>query len=62
GYLENPYEVLEYDVPAEATRDGKLTLKWNRTPGGGGPGRGCQVAEVWVMKRQPVVAGAPRTR
>lgn len=51
-YIEKPFEPLEFDVPAEATRDGVLTLQWNRTPGGGGPGRGCQVAEVWLLKRR----------
>jgi hypothetical protein len=50
-YIDKPYEVLEYDIPAQATQDGKLTLQWNRPPGGGGAGRGCQVAEVWLMKR-----------
>ncbi len=52
GYLERPYEVLEYAVPPEATRGGELTLEWNRTPGGGGAGRGCQVAEVWLIKER----------
>lgn len=52
GYIEKPFEVLEYDIPDVATRDGALTLQWNRTPGGGGAGRGCQVAEVWLMKRR----------
>lgn len=51
GYLEKPWEVLEFDVPEEATRDGALHLAWNRPPGAGGPGRGCQVAEVWLVKR-----------
>lgn len=52
GYLEKPYEVLEYAIPPEATRGGGLTLEWNRTPGGGGAGRGCQVAEVWLIKER----------
>jgi hypothetical protein len=25
-------------------------LSWYRTPGLGGNGRGCQVAEVWLIK------------
>jgi hypothetical protein len=49
-YVQRPYEVLEYEVPAETTHDGVLTLEWNRPPGGGGAGRGCQVAEVWLIK------------
>ncbi len=42
---------LEFDVPAEATRTGELDLAWNREPGRGGNGRGCQVAEVWLVKK-----------
>lgn len=52
GYLEKPFEVLEYPVPAEATRDGVLTLEWNRPPGVGGAGRGNQVAEVWLIRER----------
>ena len=44
--------VLEYDVPRTATSKGELTLRWSREPGMGGNGRGCQVAEVWLL-RQP---------
>ncbi|WP_031496240.1 hypothetical protein [Bryobacter aggregatus] len=50
GYVEKPFEVLEYDLPSGAIQNGSLTLQWNRTPGGGGPGRGCQVSEVWLVK------------
>jgi hypothetical protein len=42
---------LEFDVPAEATRGGELTLTWYQEAGRGGAGRGCQVAEVWLIKR-----------
>ncbi len=52
GYLEKLYEVLEYAIPADATRGGVLTLEWNRPPGVGGAGRGCQVAEVWLIKER----------
>lgn len=51
SYLEKPYEVLEFDIPAEATRGGTLTLEWTRPPGAGGAGRGNQVAEVWLLKQ-----------
>ena len=43
---------LEYDVPQAATADGSLDLQWTRELGLGGNGRGCQVAEVWLL-RQP---------
>jgi hypothetical protein len=53
GYLEKPFQVLEFAVPLEATRHGELLLQWNRPPGAGGAGRGCQVAEVWLMRHTP---------
>lgn len=46
-----PIEPLEYDIPAEATKSGELTLAWYGEPGLGGNGRGCQVAEVWLIKK-----------
>jgi hypothetical protein len=42
---------LEFDIPPEATRGGALELTWHQEPGRGGNGRGCQVAEVWLIKR-----------
>jgi hypothetical protein len=51
GFLAKPFEPVEFDVPAAATADGKLTLTWTPEPGAGGPGRGCQVSEVWVLKK-----------
>lgn len=39
----------EFDIPQEATVSGELTLTWTREPGMGGNGRGCQVAEVWLI-------------
>jgi len=47
----NPPEPLEFDIPREATHSGELMLEWTRPPGGGGNGRGVQVAEVWLMKK-----------
>jgi hypothetical protein len=51
GLLAKPFEPVEFDIPAAATAGGKLTLTWTPEPGAGGPGRGCQVCEVWVLKR-----------
>jgi hypothetical protein len=51
GYLNKSFEPLEFDIPAKAIVDGKLTLTWSQDPGAGGAGRGCQVSEVWVIKR-----------
>ncbi len=45
----NPHKSLEFELPKELTKDGKLELRFNRDPGVGGNGRGCQVAEVWLI-------------
>jgi hypothetical protein len=50
-YLSKSFEPLEYDIPAQATASGELTLIWNQQPGSGGAGRGCQVCEVWLLKK-----------
>jgi len=50
-YLDTAYQALEFKLPTEATTDGELTLTWSRTAGSGGAGRGCQVAEVWLMRQ-----------
>ena len=42
---------LEFDLPREATRTGELNLSWHAEPGRGGNGRGCQVSEVWLIKK-----------
>jgi hypothetical protein len=39
----------EFDVPAAATAAGELNLAWTREPDQGGNGRGCEVAEVWLI-------------
>src|SRR5207248_3215037 len=44
----DPVRPVEFDVPAVATADGDLTLRFAPEPGRGGNGRGCQVAEVWL--------------
>ena len=41
---------LEFDLPAQLTRDGTLKLTWVAEPNRGGNGRGCQVSEVWLIK------------
>ena len=46
-----PPAPLEFDIPAEATAGGELTLAWTREPALGGNGRGAQVAEVWLLKK-----------
>jgi hypothetical protein len=46
----SPIQPLEFDVPPGAIENGELILSWCREPGLGGNGRGCQVAEVWLMR------------
>ncbi len=45
-----PVEPVEFDIPQEAITAGELTLTWQGNPERGGPGRGCQIAEVWLIK------------
>jgi hypothetical protein len=47
---ENPVRPVEFDLPRGAIKGGELTLTWHQEPGRGGNGRGCQVAEVWLIK------------
>lgn len=47
----NP-ETVEFDIPATQTASGHLTLSWRRPAGEGGSGRGCQVAEVWLLPQR----------
>lgn len=49
--IEKPWppKPLEFDIPQAATHGGTLTLSWHRELGLGGNGRGCQVAEVWLI-------------
>jgi len=46
-----PVKPLEFDIPQQATENGELRLSWYRETGLGGNGRGCQVAEVWLMRK-----------
>ena len=45
-----PPQPTEFDIPLEATKDGILTLSWYREAGLGDNGRGCHVAEVWLLR------------
>jgi hypothetical protein len=45
-----PVAPVEFEIPHEATSNGELTLTWRSNPDRGGPGRGCQIAEVWLIK------------
>jgi hypothetical protein len=53
-YLLKPRDMtpLEFDLPGGVTRGGSLDLTWSIERGRGANGRGCQVSEVWLMKRR----------
>lgn len=46
-----PPQPLEFDIPSDATATGELNLAWTREQGLGGNGRGCQVSEVWLLRK-----------
>jgi len=46
-----PQAPLEFDIPQAATQGGELTLEWSRQAGLGGNGRGTQVCEVWLIRK-----------
>jgi hypothetical protein len=46
-----PMAPVEFEIPREATQSGELTLEWSRQAGLGGSGRGVQVSEVWLIRR-----------
>lgn len=50
-FLKKEWEALDFDLPAETTRSGTLTLAWTKPPGEGESGRGNQVSEVWLLKK-----------
>jgi hypothetical protein len=41
---------LEFDLPAQATAGGSLTLEWQPDPAESGNGRFVQVSEVWLIR------------
>ncbi len=47
----SPMRALEFDIPASGIVNGELLLSWTAEPGRGGNGRGCEVAEVWLLKQ-----------
>ena len=47
----SPQVPLEFNIPRDATQSGELTLEWSRPGGLGGSGRGTQVCEVWLIRR-----------
>jgi len=49
GPMAQPGEIgpVEFDIPKEATSDGVLELEWQLNEK-----RGCQVAEVWLIKQE----------
>lgn len=50
-FIKKELQPVEFDIPATATASGTLNLTWTQAPGSRGAGRGCQVAEVWLIKK-----------
>ncbi|MDQ1255834.1 MAG: hypothetical protein QG656_428 [Candidatus Hydrogenedentes bacterium] len=48
---KTPVQPVEFDIPPAATENGSLELSWCQEPGSGGAGRGCQIAEVWLLRK-----------
>ena len=44
---------VEFEIPAEATNGGSLTLEWQANPEESGNGRFVQVSEVWLIRVNP---------
>jgi hypothetical protein len=42
---------LEFDIPAEATRGGTLTLRWFLDAGQGGFSGAVDIAEVFLIRK-----------
>ena len=47
---ESDVKPIEFDIPAEATSGGTLTLEWQPHPDESGNGRFVQVSEVWLLR------------
>jgi hypothetical protein len=45
-----PIKPIEFAIPKEATSGGELKLIWRSDAIRGHAGRGCQIAEVWLIK------------
>jgi hypothetical protein len=52
-YLARPTPIrpLDFDIPAEATRAGTLTLKWSLEPGSAGFAASVAIAEVYLIRK-----------
>ncbi|MDA2924014.1 hypothetical protein MYX65_05055 [Acidobacteria bacterium AH-259-L09] len=48
----NPVQPVEFDIAKEATRDGEVVLTCTSKLGRGGAGRGCQIGEIWLVKKR----------
>jgi hypothetical protein len=45
----NPVKPIEFDIGKVPS--GELNLEWTREQGLGGNGRGCQVSEIWLIRK-----------
>jgi hypothetical protein len=47
-----PFRPLEFDIPPAATAGGNLELTFSKEPGLAGNGRGLEIGEVWLIRKQ----------
>lgn len=50
-FLDKRYQVVEFDIPQEATADGQLLLTFKKPQGIDHGGRRNEICEVWLMKK-----------
>ena len=46
-----PFHPLEFDIPQAATAGGSVELTFSREPGLSGNGRGLEIGEVWLIRK-----------
>ncbi len=51
-YSPTPVAAVEFAIPRSETAAGALNVTCRQQPGGGGSGRGCGIAEVWLMLQE----------
>ena len=64
GWIDkpDPRGPLSFDLPAASTADGEVTLQVFHEESGG-PGRGAQVSEIWLQRRdRPTLESPPAER
>lgn len=51
SFIDSRYEILEFDIPKNATMDGTLLLTWSKPIGIQHSGRRNEICEAWLVKK-----------